>query len=144
MRILFSILSVLYIAAIFILAGSHLVHSLSAFNPHSLLHIPLYAILTSLLVFSMVPIPRRFRDTFIEPGNDSTRSPSASTAGLTTGLLVAGAIALVVGVLDEIHQLSVPLREASASDVLLDVVGIAIALLLCSRFLKIRTPKQTG
>jgi hypothetical protein len=138
MRILFSLLSLFYIASIFILAGSPVVHTLSRFNPYSLLHIPLYGILTFLLVFSLVPIPRGFKDGAIQPSSDPTRPWSVGTAGLKFRLFVAGAIAWVVGIFDEIHQLSVPRREGSVSDVVLDIVGITIALLLCFVLFKTR------
>jgi hypothetical protein len=128
---LFALLSLFYIASIFILAGSPVVRILSAYNPYSLLHIPLYGILAFLLIFSMVPITQGFKEASIQPGSDSTGPRSKGTGGLTVRLFVAGAIALVVGILDEVHQLSVPGRDASAGDVLLDMVGIAIALLLC-------------
>jgi hypothetical protein len=138
MRILFSLLSFFYIVSIFILAGSPVVHTLSEFNPYSLLHIPLYGILAFLLTLSMVPIPRGFKEASIQPGNDSTRPRSRGPVGLTLRLLIAGGIALAVGIFDEVHQLSVPGRDASATDVLLDMVGIAIGLLLCFRLLKTR------
>ena len=138
MRILFSLLSLFYIASIFILAGSPVAHTLSEFNPYSLLHIPLYGILAFLLVFSMVPIARGSKEASIQPSSDSTRPRSKGTAGLKFRLFVAGAIALAVGVLDEVHQLSVPRREGSVGDVGLDMVGIAIALLLCFVLFKTR------
>src|SRR5512137_655908 len=130
-RIIFSILSLFYIAAIFILAGSPVVNTLSDINPYSLLHIPLYGIMTLLLVFSLVPIPRGFKPGSIQPNGIPTRPRSRGTAGLKLRLFVAGAIAWVVGIFDEVHQLSVPGRDASAGDIALDMVGIAIALLLC-------------
>jgi hypothetical protein len=131
MRILFSLLSLCYIAAIFILAGSPVVETLSEFNPYSLLHIPLYGIMTLLLVFSMVPIPRGFKDGSIQPSGGSAKPRSRGTEDLTIRLLFAGGIAWVVGIFDEVHQLYVTDRDASAGDVVLDMVGIAIALLLC-------------
>jgi hypothetical protein len=130
MRILFSLLSLFYIASIFILAGSPVVYTLSEFNPYSLLHIPLYGILVFLLTLSMVPVTRGFKGASNQPGVDSTRPLSRGTVGLTVRLFIAGGIALAVGIFDEVHQLSVPGRDASATDVLLDMVGIAIALLL--------------
>jgi hypothetical protein len=138
MRILSSLVSIFYIAAIFILAGSPVVQTLSKYNPYSLLHIPLYGILTLLLVFSTVPMPRGLEVGSIQPGGNAARRRSRGTAGLTIRLFVAGAIALVVGVFDEVHQLSVPIRDASVGDVVLDMVGIAIALLLCFWFFKTR------
>jgi hypothetical protein len=56
MRIFFSILSIIYIAGIFLFADSSVVSTLAAFNPYSLLHIPLYGILTVLLIFSFMPL----------------------------------------------------------------------------------------
>ena len=143
MRILFSILSLFYIAAIFLLAGSPVVHTLSEFNPYSLLHIPLFGILTFLLIFSMVPLTRGFREASIQPSRHSIRPRSKGLADLRSRLLIAGGIAWVVGIFDEVHQLSVPGRDGSVSDVVLDMVGIAIALLLCFVLLKTRISKQT-
>jgi len=138
MRILFSLLSLFYVASIFILAGSPVVHTLSEFNPYSLFHIPLYGILAFLLSFSMVPIARGSKEASIQPSSDSTGPRSKGTVGLTVRLFVAGAIALAVGIFDEIHQLSVPRREGSVGDVGLDMAGIAIALLLCFVLFKTR------
>jgi hypothetical protein len=139
MRILFSLLSLFYIASIFILAGSPLVHTLSEFNPYSLLHIPLYGMLAFLLIFSMVPITRGFKETSIQPSSDPTRIRSKERINLTLRLFIAGAIALVVGMFDEVHQLSVPGREGSVSDVLLDFVGIALVLFFAFQLLKTKT-----
>ena len=138
MRILFPLISIFYIASIFILAGAPIVHTLSRFNPYSLLHIPLYGIMTFLLVFSMVPIPRGFRGASTQTSSDPTRPRSKRPAGLEFRLFLAGGVAWVVGIFDEIHQLSVPIREGSVSDVVLDMVGIAIALLLCFLLFKTR------
>ena len=127
-----------YIASIFVLAGSPVAETLSELNPYSLLHIPLYGIMTFLLVFSIVPIPRGFKVGSIRLGGDSTRPRSADTTGRMLRFFVSGAIALAVGILDEVHQLSVPGRDASAGDVILDLVGIVIALLFCFWFFKTR------
>ena len=131
MRMLSILLSIFYIAAIFILAGSPVVETVSKFNPYSLLHIPLYGIMTFLLVFSIAPIPRGFK-------NGSAQPWAKGTPGLTIRLFAAGAIAWVVGIFDEVHQLYVPGRDGSVGDVCLDMVGIAIALLLCSWLFKTR------
>ena len=56
MRVFFSILSIAYIAGIFLWADSPMVSDLASFNPYSLLHIPLYGILTVLLNFSFFPL----------------------------------------------------------------------------------------
>jgi VanZ family protein len=48
--------------------------------------------------------------------------------------LIAGLIALVVGIADEIHQTYIPTRNGSVGDVLLDVVGIVLCLVFFKRF----------
>jgi hypothetical protein len=130
MKILFSLCSLFYIACIFILAGSPVVETLSEFNPYSLLHIPLYGMLTFLLALSIVPISRRPKDPSIQQSNDSTRPRSKKRAGLRLRLLIAGWIAFAVGIFDEAHQLYVPGRDGSVTDVVLDLVGITLALVL--------------
>ena len=137
-RILFSLFSLCYIAAIFILAGSPVVETLSEFNPYSLLHIPLYGIMTFLLVLAIVPIPRGFRNRSIQPNSNPTRPQSRGPIVLEFRLFLAGGIAWAVGIFDEVHQLYVPGRDASVGDVVLDTVGIAIAMLLCFWFFKSR------
>ncbi len=47
-----------------------------------------------------------------------------------TRFLVAGFISLAVGIADEIHQAYVPGRDASFTDVLLDLLGTILALAL--------------
>ena len=138
MRILFFLLSIFYIASIFVLAGSPVVETLSEFNPYSLLHIPLYGIMTLLMVFSMVPIRRGSKDGSIQSGSDLTRPRSQGPVDLKLRLLLTGGIAWFVGIFDEVHQLYVPGRDGSISDVVLDMVGITITLLLCFWFFKTR------
>jgi len=142
-RIFFSILSLFYIAAIFILARSSLVDTLSEFNPYSLLHIPLYGILALLLIFSVLPIPRGFKGVSTQPGSFSRRPPSGETNSLKVRLFIAGGVALAVAIFDEVHQLFVPGRNGSAIDIVLDMAGIAIALLLCFKLFKTQIPEQT-
>ncbi len=103
----FGVLSSLYIACIFILAEVP-AHSelIRAFNPYSLAHIPLYGALTILLVETFRPKRQ---------------------------ILQPMVIATAVAVLDEINQAFVPGRDASASDVALDIVGITIVLLIARR-----------
>ena len=120
MRLIFSILSIAYIAGIFLLAGSSVVSDLSPFNPYSLLHIPLYGILTILLILSLVPM---------------TQLPNY----LITRFLVVGFIALIVAIADEMHQAYVPGRETSVTDVLLDFVGIILVLFFAFRLFKPKT-----
>ncbi len=148
MRLIFSILSVVYIAIIFLWADSPVVSDLAPFNPYSLLHIPLYGILTILLILSFFPL--RFKgntlnahDVLNEPNghNDPnvTNGCDASTLSrfnALTRLFVAGIIALAVAIADEIHQSFIPTRDASILDVFLDFVGIALVLFLVYRLAK--------
>jgi VanZ family protein len=113
-RILFSILSFAYIFGIFFFADSSVVSDLSSFNPYSLLHIPLYGILTALLIFSFVPFKFNSRN----------------------HLFVAALFALIVAIADEIHQAYVPGRDASLTDVLLDMAGIGIVIFFTLNFLE--------
>ena len=130
MRLIFTILSIAYIAAIFLFAGSSVVSDLSSFNPYSLLHIPLYGILTFLLIFSFVPL--KFNST--NPSNPT--NPIAH-------FLIPGGIALIVAIADEIHQAYVPGRDASIPDILLDLCGIALVLFFFFRLLKAKTNRFT-
>lgn len=124
----FTFLSIIYIIGIFILADSPVVENLSAFNPYSVLHIPLYGILTLLLIFSIVPTTRRTKDSMTQRRNHPINR-----------FLIVGVIALGVGIADEIRQAYVPGRGASIADVLLDFVGIALVLFFTFRLLKTKT-----
>ena len=150
MRFLFTILSIVYIAGIFLFADSSVVSDLSSFNPYSLLHIPLYGILTFLLVCSFIPmtqlrnnpidLPRLSRsESVLDEMRPAQWSVKTTTWGslfhrgqlpnyLITRFLVVGLIALIVAITDEIHQAYVPGRDASLTDVLLDFVGITLVL----------------
>jgi hypothetical protein len=153
MRIFFSILSIAYIAGIFLFADSSVVSTLAAFNPYSLLHIPLYGILTVLLIFSFIPLTqlpvnllnqrnqrnlsREMRSLFHwDPRNSTNAINATNTINLRTRYLLPGGIALVVAIADEIHQAYVPGRDASITDVLLDLVGIILVLFFFFRLLK--------
>ena len=138
MNILFSILSIVYISAIFILAGSPIVRILAPFNLYSLLHIPLYGILTFLLIFSVVPLSFKKN---VPNDQNVLNDPNVQRINASTHVrfLVVGVIALGVGIADEIHQAYVPGCDASITDVLLDFVGIALVLFFAFRFLKTKT-----
>jgi len=161
MRLLFIILSIAYIAGIFLLANSSIVSDLSKFNPYSLLHIPLYGILTVLLILSIAPmtprvnrnddsrnLSREMRSLFhwdsinsinsSNPTNSINSSNPNNSINLKTHFLLPGGIALIIAIADEIHQAYVPGRDASVTDVLLDLIGIALVLFLTFRFLKKR------
>ena len=150
MRIIFSILSIAYIAGVFLLAGSPVVSDLSTFNPYSVLHVPLYGILTVLLIFSFVPfeskgyvsnVPSHSNQKFSTSTHsriDALTDPSHLLIDSFTHrqFLIPGLLALGVGIADEIHQAYVPGRDASVTDVLLDLTGIILALLFIYRLLK--------
>lgn len=116
MRIFFALISAIYIFSIFFLAESTLVNNLSGFNPFSLLHIPLYGLLSIFLFLSV----------------QNRKSPPSKTSYLLV-VIIAG----VVGVLDEIHQSFLPTREASKGDVLLDLVGVFLGLLVIRHFFSV-------
>ena len=124
-KVFFRLLSIGYVVGIFLFADSSVVSDLAPFNPQSLLHIPLYGILTFLLTFSTVPY-----STHLTHSTYSTR------------FIIAGLIAVMVAVADEIHQAYVPGRNASVYDVLLDVVGILLCLFVIWR-LKLRCIPMT-
>lgn len=117
MRLFFGLLSAAYIFLIFFLANSPVVQHVSVFNPYSLLHIPLYGLLSFLLFCSLQ-----------NPLNSLKRKTWLLTA------LIAG----VVSVLDEINQSLLPNREGSLGDVLLDLSGILLVLLIIKRFFPLR------
>lgn len=122
MNFFFLILSLAYIAGIFYFADSPVVSDVTAFNPYSLLHIPLYGILTFLLFLSIVPYKRGI----INPTN--SKNPSNPINPIN--YLIAGIIALVVAIADEIHQAYIPSRNASVIDVFLDIIGIILCVAL--------------
>jgi len=119
MRVFFTILSLVYISGIFFWADSPMVSDLGTFNPYSLLHIPLYAILTFLLVCSV----------------SALKSHRIDQRGMLK-FLFPGLTALVVAIADEIHQSFIPCRDASIIDVFLDFVGIILMLLLIHQIYK--------
>ena len=110
MSLIFGIISVVYVALIFILAGyPGKIELIKRFNPASLLHIPLYAFLTFLLI-----------RTFLS-GNKSSFINSPVVA-----ISISAAIAICVAIFDEVNQIRIPGRDASFLDVMLDFLGIAI------------------
>ena len=109
MSLSFGLISTVYIALIFVLAGlPGRVRLIRMFNPLSLLHIPLYGLLTFFLI-------RTFWSNAKNPFIHSYRLTLAFTTFL----------ALLVAVLDEINQIRIPGRGASGWDVVLDAIGIA-------------------
>ncbi len=132
MRLFFSILSIVYIAGIFLFADSSVVSDLSSFNPYSLLHIPLYGILTVLLLLSFVPITQLPVNSLSQRNQMDQRNQRNQI----NFYLFPGFIASVVAIIDEIHQAYVPGRDASITDVLLDLLGIILVLFFAFRLLK--------
>jgi len=153
-RLIFTFLSIAYIAGIFLWADSPVVSVLAPFNPYSLLHIPLYGILTVLLIFSFFPFNLK---TNVPNGLNDSNHPNitndnnvlnvlriytlthlrinASThlridAYTCVRFLISGFIALIIAIADEIHQSFTPTRDASIIDVFLDAVGIVLTLFL--------------
>ncbi|MGQ9646966.1 MAG: VanZ family protein [Thermodesulfobacteriota bacterium] len=108
------------------MADSPMVDGVAVFNPLSLLHIPLYGILTLFLILSFSP-PKKKVCNPTDPG-ESTNSTNP------TGLWIAGIIALTVAVADEVHQAYLPTRNASTLDVFLDIIGIIVCVFLVLRF----------
>jgi VanZ family protein len=108
----FTVLSAAYIFGIFFFADSSVVSRINEFNPYSLLHIPLYGLLTVLLLLAFASKPGMFLAYRYHP---------------------AAWIAVAVGVLDEYHQAFIPSRVASVTDVLLDILGIGLIMLMAWR-----------
>jgi VanZ family protein len=108
----FAVLSAAYIFGIFFFADSSVVSRINEFNPYSLLHIPLYGLLTVLLLLTFIT----------KPGTN-----------LTLRYRAAAWIAAAVGVIDEYHQSYIPSRDASVTDVFLDILGVGLAMILAWR-----------
>ena len=112
MNPVYALFSAAYVFAIFFLADSGAVSQVGDFNPYSLLHIPLYGILTLLILLSSYTGKEEY------PKNR---------------LIASGLIAGMVGALDEFHQTFIPTRDGSIGDVLLDFLGIFLTILLFRR-----------
>ena len=130
----FSALSLAYMAGIFLLADSPVVSDLAPFNPYSLLHIPLYGILTLLLILSFSPFKLKVtnRGNRINQRNPTNRTNPMNPIN-SRNQVIAGSIALVVAIADEIRQAYIPSRNASITDVILDIIGIILCILLIRR-----------
>lgn len=134
-RFIFPLISIFYISGIFLLAGSPFISKIATFNLFSLLHIPLYGILTVFLVFSFIPLPHR-RSYAINQTNQRNQRNQKGQIDRANRFLFAGLIALGVAVADEVHQTSIPGRDGSFTDVFLDAIGIALVLLLIHRIFR--------
>jgi VanZ family protein len=108
----FTVLSAAYIFGIFFLADSSAVSQIGEFNPYSLLHIPLYGVLTGLLLLAFAS----------KPGTN-----------IAIRYHLAAWIAVAVGILDEYHQTFIPSREGSVGDVFLDLLGVVLVVILARR-----------
>jgi len=107
------LISTLYVFCIYLWAGSPLVLFINAVNPFSLLHIPLYGILTVLLLLAL---------------NTHLRQSPAWR------YFLVGLIAFSIAVLDEVQQSLIPYRVGSFTDVLLDMTGVFFAMLVFGQF----------
>jgi hypothetical protein len=142
MNLFFALLSIVYIFVIFFFADSSAVSMIAPYNPSSLLHIPLYGILTVLIVFALVPVSS-FPFSRIRRLNENDPNGINGPNGLTLSnaprrFLIAGLISILVALADEYHQIFIPTREGSFTDVLLDAAGIALAVLFTFRLYRIR------
>ena len=131
MRFFFLTLSIAYVWAIFFLADSPVFYTLSSYNPYSLLHIPLYAGLTLLLVLSVFPSGGWSFSSIRSMGFIETGSINARTR-----FLICAFIAAAVAITDEIHQVFVLNRDGSVTDVLLDLLGIILVIFAVGAKLK--------
>jgi len=136
-NLLFAVLSAAYIAAIFLFADSPAVSTVADYNPFSLLHIPLYAVLTLLIILSLLPLSRfRLLRDRVPAGSDGPGTPPYFHIIARSRLLIAGWVSVAVAGVDEYYQSFIPTRKASLTDVLLDAVGIALVVLLALRCIK--------
>lgn len=90
-------------------SGEDSLHGLIAWTPpalQNLLHVPVFALLAWLWHRTLRP--------WLEPG-----------MALNTAVI---ALAAGYGILDELHQLQVPGRYASLTDILLNTLGVIIAI----------------
>ena len=144
MRIFFIILSMAYIVGIFLFADSSAVSSIAAFNPYSLLHIPLYGILSFLLFLSIAPYKlmktrrRSQSNDLAEEGrtNRTSQTNQTNQTNWTRYFIFVGWLASGLAIADEYNQSFIPSRAASIGDVFLDLMGILSFLFLLSRFTK--------
>ena len=65
--------------------------------------------------------------------------PDAATAWTATAV-----VGVLEAVLDEVHQIFVPLRQADPADVLADVIGISAALAVAVLFLRLRHRREAA
>jgi len=158
LKLLFTILSISNVFGIFLFADSPMVSDLARFNPYSLLHIPIYGILTGLLTFSIPPLRLGGRTHYKgKYSNEVDLSNTLSALNVLNTfnilriyvlahlrifvlmhlrktpcvrILSAGLIAFGVAIADEVHQLFLPSRHATMADVFLDLIGISFGMLL--------------
>ena len=155
MNLFFAILSAAYISTIFFFADSPAVSVVAVYNPFSLLHIPLYAILTLLIILSILPFkfPHFFRQMGAHDANNLNAVNAMNTGNAKNSknpinpinpinprnrLIIASFLGFIVAAADEYHQSFIPTREGSITDILLDSVGIALALWLALHWMKWR------
>jgi len=136
MRAFFSLISIAYIGAIFLWADSPMVSDLASFNPYSLLHIPLYGILTFLINLSFTPFKLKSNNANNAENPKKSIKPINPINPLNLRFLISGIIALTVAIADEIYQSFIPSRDSSIIDVFLDLIGITFVLFLFHQLYK--------
>ena len=141
-NLIFVLLSVAYIFVIFFFADSSAVSAVAPYNAFSLLHIPLYGILTVLIVFALVPCNSfpfsRTRRLNKNDPNGINGPNGLNLLNVRNRFLIAGLISTLVALADEYYQVFLPTREGSLTDVLLDVVGIALAIFFTFRLYRMQ------
>jgi hypothetical protein len=141
-NLIFVLLSVAYIFVIFFFADSSAVSAVAPYNAFSLLHVPLYGILTVLIVFALVPCNSfpffRTRRLNKNDPNGINGPNGLNLLNVRNRFLIAGLISTLVALADEYHQVFIPTREGSFTDVLLDVGGIALAIFFTFRLYRMQ------
>jgi hypothetical protein len=141
MQRLFRVSCLVYIGAIFFLADSSAASSLAQFNPYSLLHIPLYGLLSLLVFLSIIPwsiIRFPWQEEMLrgDPQKEANHRLQRSHTPWEKYFLLAGGIAMLVAIADEYNQSFIPSRNASVGDVFLDLVGILLIFFVLSFLVK--------
>jgi hypothetical protein len=141
-NLIFAFLSVAYIFVIFFFADSSAVSAVAPYNAFSLLHIPLYGILTILIVFALVPFNSfpfsRIRRLNKNDPTDMNGPDVLNLLNVRNRFVIAGLISILVALADEYHQVFITTREGSFTDVLLDVGGIALAIFFTFRLYRMQ------
>jgi len=96
---------------------------------HSVAHFGEYAILSALLYRALVKQHRPERAK-ANPGEDDPPEPDINSPSEHRPLGLSFGIALLFALLDEAHQHFVPGRDAELADLVLDAMGMGVALIV--------------